>query len=116
MGEYFYVSHILVKFDENKFKALDESLKNGYISQADYDTRRAQLVSETLAKSYGEPREGYTVEDLYADFSSAMNAAGSTQAKLDAARGAIARCSAGKADPSPYQGGAYKYPSNKSPR
>ena len=83
LGEYFYVSHILVKFDENKFKALDESLKNGYISQADYDTRRAQLVSETLAKSYGEPREGYTVEDLYADFSSAMNAAGSTQAKLD---------------------------------
>ena len=83
LGEYFYVSHILVKFDEGKFTALDDALKNGYITQADYDNRRAELISQTLAKSYGEPVEGYTVEDLYADFKSDMNAAGTTQAKLD---------------------------------
>ena len=83
LGEYFYVSHILVKFDEGKFTALDDALKNGYITQADYDNRRAELISQTLAKSYGETVEGYTVEDLYADFKSDMNAAGTTQAKLD---------------------------------
>lgn len=83
LGEYFYVSHILVKFDEAQFTALDDALKNGYITQADYDNRRDQLVSQTLAKSYGEPVEGYTVEDLYADFRSAINSAGTTQAKLD---------------------------------
>ena len=83
LGEYFYVSHILVKFDESKLAALDDALKNGYITQADYDNRREQLVSQTLAKSYGEPVEGYTVEDLYADFRAAMNTAGTTQAKLD---------------------------------
>ena len=83
LGEYFYVSHILVKFDESKLAALDDALKNGYITQADYDNRREQLVSQTLAKSYGEPIEGYTVEDLYADFRAAMNTAGTTQAKLD---------------------------------
>ena len=83
LGEYFYVSHILVKFDEAQFTALDDALKNGYITQADYDNRRDQLVSQTLAKSYGEPVEGYTVEDLYADFCSAINSAGTIQAKLD---------------------------------
>lgn len=83
LGEYFYVSHILVKFDEDKFTALDTALESGYITQADYDNRRAQLVSETFAKSYGETVEGYTVEDLYADFSSAINSASTTQAKLD---------------------------------
>ena len=83
LGESFYVSHILVKCDEAQFTALDDALKNGYITQADYDNRRDQLVSQTLAKSYGEPVEGYTVEDLYADFHSAINSAGTTQAKLD---------------------------------
>lgn len=68
LGEYFYVSHILVKFDETLFKAIDAALADGTIAQELYDKKRAELIENTCAKEYGKTVEGYTVEKLYNDF------------------------------------------------
>ena len=53
LGEYFYVSHILVKFEENIFSQIDSYLKSGVIDQATYDNMRETLIANTNVKSYG---------------------------------------------------------------
>ena len=83
LGEYFYVSHILVKFEENLFTQLDSYLNSGVIDQATYDNMRENLIANTNVKSYGKEVEGYTIGQFYNVFKEAMDNAQTVQAKMD---------------------------------
>lgn len=75
LGEYFYVSHILVKFSDEQTTALEKletALNNGAITNADYENYRQIIVNSTKVKLYGEEMADYTVEDLLSDFSSEL--------------------------------------------
>ena len=83
LGDYFYVSHILVKFEEGLFDQIDSYLKSGIIDQETYDNMRETLIANTNVKSYGEEVEGYNVEAFYNVFKEAMQNAQTTQDKVD---------------------------------
>ena len=83
LGEYFYVSHILVKFEDGLFTQLDNYLNSGVIDQATYDNMRENLIANTNVKSYGEEVEGYKVGQFYNVFKEAMDNAQSVQEKMD---------------------------------
>lgn len=54
---YFYVSHILIKFTDeqtSKLEDLKTKLEQGAISSSVYNTERQKIVDSTLAKEYGE--------------------------------------------------------------
>ena len=82
LGEYFYVSHILIKFEEGVFDELENSYKAGYYTETAYNNARQQIVNATEVKAYGETVSGYTVEDFYKDFKQTMNATSSVEDKL----------------------------------
>lgn len=83
LGEYFYVSHILVKFEDGLFDNIDAMLNNGMIDQATYDNMRETLIANTNVKSYGEEVEGYSVNQFYNVFKEAMDNAQTVQDKVD---------------------------------
>ena len=83
LGEYFYVSHILVKFDDNAFTEIKNAYNAGYLTEEAYNAYREIIVNNTEVKSYGEKVGGYTVEKMYQDFAQKMNAAASTAEKME---------------------------------
>lgn len=83
IGEYFYVSHIFVKFEDGLFDQLDQYLNSGVIDQMTYDNMRENLIANTNVKSYGEEVDGYKVGQFYNVFKEAMQNAHTAQDKVD---------------------------------
>ena len=76
IGEFFYVSHILVKFSDEQtadLKELEEQFKNGaFATQEDYNNARQFIIDQTVVKSYGEEVKNFTVQNLYNELTDAL--------------------------------------------
>ena len=76
IGEFFYVSHILVKFSDEQtadLKELEEQFKNGaFATQEDYNNARQFIIDQTVVKSYGEEVKNFTVQNLYNELADAL--------------------------------------------
>lgn len=73
-NEYFYVTHILVKYTEEQETALDDlekALKQGKITQAEYDAAKENIFNNLVVTANGEETE-LTIEQLHQNLANAL--------------------------------------------
>lgn len=76
-GDYFYVSHILIKFGEDMFKDLDVAYAAGGMSSEDYKSERTDRINKMAVKLMGDKIEGVgdieTMSDLVRELNKAIS-------------------------------------------